>query len=60
MPKTKGTRAMNGQKKCSRCLATKHVDEFNKSKSHRDGYDPQCKACKAEHSERKSAPGATI
>ena len=53
MPKTKGTRAMNGQKKCSRCLATKPVDEFNKSKSHRDGYDPQCKACKAEQYQQR-------
>lgn len=53
MPKTKGTRAMNGQKKCSRCLATKPVDDFNKSKSHRDGYDPQCKACKAEQYQQR-------
>jgi len=48
MPAKRGTRAHNGQKKCSHCLVVKTVDQFYKASSAPDGLHNMCKVCKTE------------
>lgn len=45
----KGTLAEGGQKKCSKCLKVKTVEEFHVSRQFADGLQSRCKECNKEH-----------
>lgn len=41
----KGTRAINGKKRCSKCLLFKSISEYNISRRNFDGFNSQCRLC---------------